>query len=436
MICATSYHENMKLSRMLCLLAAGILYSQTAADPAAVARKGVDLLLSEKYSELFQLFSPQMQKDIPEAALPKIAAQFKGLGTAESIGQPETRKAGPNTIVVIPVKFSGQSFRMQMAVNPEGQLTAMVPIAGEVAWQRPSYSKPDSFSERQVTIGQGDWKLPGVLSLPKGDGPFPAVVLVHGFGPNDRDESVGGTKMFRDLADGLGSRGIVVLRYDKRSRVYGPRWASLPNRTANEETVEDAVAAANVLRAQKEVDPKRIYVLGHDLGGYLAPRIAVEDEKLAGLIILAGHVRPLEDLIVEQAVAAGTTGAKLDALKSQAARVKSLEPADADLPPIMGMPPGYWLDLKGYNPAEDAKKLSLRMLILQGERDSQVPMKDFGIWKTTLGASKPVEAHSYPALNHLFVAGEGKSTEAEYRKPGHVAPEVVDEIAKWISSGA
>jgi len=421
---------------MLCLLAVGVLYAQTAVDPAAVARKGVDLLLTEKYSELFQIFSPQMQKDIPEAALPKIAAQFKGLGAPDSIGQPETRKAGPNTIVMIAVKFSAQSFRMQMAVNAAGQLTAMVPIGGEVAWQRPSYSKPDSFTARPVTVGQGDWKLPGVVNVPKGDGPFPGVVLVHGFGPNDRDETVGGTKMFRDLAEGLASHGIVVLRYDKRSRVYGPKFAGVANRTVHEETVEDAAAAANVLRAQKEVDPKRIYVLGHDLGGYLAPRIAGEDEKLTGLIILAGHVRPLEDLIVDQAVSGGTTGAKLDTLKSQAARVKSLEQADYDLPPIMGMPPAYWLDLKGYSPTEEAKKHPLRVLVLQGERDSQVSMKDFDMWKSALSGNKSVEVHSYPSLNHLFVAGEGKSTEAEYRKPGHVAPEVVDEIAKWLSAGA
>ncbi len=419
---------------MLCLLAAGVLYSQTAVDPAAVARRAVDLLLSEKYPELFQMFSPQMQKDIPEAALPKIAAQFKSLGAPESIGQAQTRRAGPNTVVVIPVNFATQSFRMQMAVNSAGQLAAMVPIAGEVAWQRPAYSKPDAFIERPVTVGDGEWKLPGVLTVPKGAGPFPGVVLVHGFGPNDRDETVGGTKMFRDLAEGLASRGIAVLRYDKRSRVYGPKFAGLANRTVHEETVEDALAAANVLRAQKEVDPKRIYVLGHDLGGYLAPRIAAEDEKLAGLIILAGHVRPLEDLIVEQAVNAGTTGAKLEALKSQAARVKSLEQADADLPPVMGMPPVYWLDLKGYNPAEEAKKLPLRILGLQGGRDSQISMQDFDMWKAALGGTKSAELHSYPALNHLFVAGEGKSTEAEYRKLGHVAPEVVDQIANWISS--
>ena len=97
------------------------------------------------------------------------------------------------------------------------------------------------------------------------------------------------------------------------------------------------------------------------------------------------------------------------------------------------MPPVYWLDLKGYNPAEEVKKLSLRILILQGERDFQVTMKDFDMWKAALGGNKAVELHSYPALNHLFVAGEGKSAEAEYRKPGHVAPEVVEQIAKWIA---
>jgi hypothetical protein len=115
-----------------------------------------------------------------------------------------------------------------------------------------------------------------------------------------------------------------------------------------------------------------------------------------------------------------------------AKRVKSLEPVDADLPPILGMPVSYLLDLKGYDPAAEAKKLAIPMLILQGERDFQSTMKDFALWKAALGARKDVAFHSYPALNHFFVAGEGKSTDAEYRKPGHVAPEVIDEIAKWI----
>jgi fermentation-respiration switch protein FrsA (DUF1100 family) len=99
----------------------------------------------------------------------------------------------------------------------------------------------------------------------------------------------------------------------------------------------------------------------------------------------------------------------------------------------MGEPVAYWLDLKGYDPAALAKKLALPMLILQGERDFQVGMKDFALWKAAVGASKGVTMRSYPALNHLFVAGEGKGTEAEYRKPGHVAPEVIDDIAKFVN---
>ena len=112
--------------------------------------------------------------------------------------------------------------------------------------------------------------------------------------------------------------------------------------------------------------------------------------------------------------------------------MKALDPADADAPSILGMPASYLLDLKGYDPAAQAKKLTIPILILQGERDFQVTMKDFGMWKAALGTRKDVTLQSFPTLNHLFVAGQGKSTEVEYRKPGHVAPEVIDVIAKWV----
>lgn len=424
----------MKLSRLLCVFSAGLLMAQTAPDPGATARKALDLLLGEKYSDLFQMFSPDLQKAIPEASLSKLATtQIKPLGAVEKIGDPSVRKAGTNNIVLIAVKFGAQSVNFQAAINATGQLYIMNLLPGETAWQRPPYSKPDSFRELAVTVGEGAWKLPGTLTVPVGAGPFPGVALVHGSGPNDRDETVGGSRVFKDLAEGLASRGVAVLRYEKRTRQYGAKMAGMHSTTVQEETVDDAVAAANLLRAQKEVDPKRVYVLGHSLGGYVAPRIAEDDGKLAGLVILAGNVRPLEDLIVEQSQSLGMTAAQMESLKALAARVKALEPADADAPNVLGMPVPYLLDLKGYDPAALAKKLTVPMLILQGERDYQVSMKDFALWKAALGTRKDVAFHSYPALNHLFIAGEGKSTEAEYRKPGHVAPEVIDEIAKWIA---
>jgi hypothetical protein len=306
-------------------------------------------------------------------------------------------------------------------------------LPGEVAWQRPAYSKPDSFREREVTVGEGQWKLPGTLTVPAGQGPFPGIVLVHGSGPNDRDETVGGTKVFKDLAEGLASRGVVVLRYEKRTRQYSAAMAALASYTVEQETEEDAIKAAALLRAQPEVNPKRVFVLGHSLGGYVAPRIAEGDGKLAGLIVLAGNVRPVEDLAVEQSEYLGLSADNLKTVKAVAAKIKSLEPGDEDSPPVMGAPVAYWLDLKGYDPAALAKKLALPMLILQGERDFQVGMKDFALWKAAVGANKSVTMRTYPALNHLFVAGEGKGTEAEYRKPGHVAPEVIDDIAKFVA---
>jgi len=421
-----------KLSRVLYVFVACLLLAQTP-DPAAIARKAVDLRLAQKYNDLFQMFSPDLQKAIPLDVLPKLdATQIKPLGAMESMGEPSLRKAGSNTIVTIPVKFANQGMNFVIAINASGQVYIMNVLPGEMTWQRPAYDKADSFRDRQVTIGEGEWKLPGTMCVPTGNGPFAAIVLVQDSGPLDRDETIGGNKVFRDLGEGLASRGIVTLRYEKRTKQYSSKTVGMTGMTVNEEVVDDAAAAAALLRTQKEVDPKRVYVLGHGLGAYVAPRIAEDDGKLAGLILLAGNVRPLEDMMVERSQSQGVTGKQLEDTKMLAARVKALEQADLDAPPILGMPVSYLLDLKGYDPSAAAKKLAVPMLILQGERDYQTTMKDFNLWKSAMAGRKDVTLKSFAPLNHLFVAGEGKSSDAEYRKPGHVAPEVIDTIAGWV----
>jgi uncharacterized protein len=409
-----------------------LLAAQPSPDPTALARKALDHVLAGQYADFLQMSTADVQKSLPEAEMAKLGAMIKTYGALEKIGDPNTLKSGPNSIVVFPARFAAQNINFRIIINASGQVSGFFQLPGGVNWQRPEYSKPDTFKERDVTVGEGEWKLPGTLTVPVGAGPFPAALLIHGSGPNDRDETVGGAKVFKDLAEGLASRGIVVLRYEKRSMQYRARVASIVKLTVQEETVDDAVKAISLLRSLPEVNGSKIFVIGHSLGAYVAPRIAEADGKLAGLVLMAGNVRPLEDLLVEQAEYMGIKGDQLERSKALQAKVKKLEPADEDSPALGGLPVSYWLDLKDYDPAAAAKKLGIPMLILQGERDYQVTMTDFALWKAAVGNSKGVVMKSYPALNHLFVAGAGKSMPAEYGKPGHVAPAVIDDIAKFI----
>ena len=98
----------------------------------------------------------------------------------------------------------------------------------------------------------------------------------------------------------------------------------------------------------------------------------------------------------------------------------------------MGVAASYWLDLRGYHPEQVARGLQQPLLIVRGERDYQITMEDFDAWKKALSGRPNVEFRSYPALNHMFMAGEGPSSDEEYLKPGHVDPRLVDDIATWI----
>jgi uncharacterized protein len=196
------------------------------------------------------------------------------------------------------------------------------------------------------------------------------------------------------------------------------------------------------LRATDGLDPKRVFVLGHSLGGIVAPRIGQAEPQIAGLIILAGCLsRPLEDVWVERARYRLSLKAKpsadekaaLAALESTAAKVKKLTAADVSSSALLqGVPPAWWLDFRQHDPLAIAKGLQQPLLILQGGRDFQTGQVDFDRWKETLGARPKIAFKLYPNLNHFFIAGAGESTPDEYTQPGHVAETVVADVAEWI----
>ncbi|PWT75845.1 MAG: hypothetical protein C5B60_04835, partial [Chloroflexi bacterium] len=227
---------------------------------------------------------------------------FQQQGSVSAVPTPQ------GLVQVVTCVFEGGSLDVNISCNDEGQVTGLTitPVGvveqqANATYEPPPYSKPERFQEEEVQVGQGEWVLPGTLSLPRGDGPWPAVVLVAGSGPQDRDETIPPNKPFRDLAWGLASEGVAVLRYDKRTKVYAARLQTeRETLTVKEEVLDDALEAVILLRARPEIDVAQVFVLGHSLGGYLTPRLGAADPKIAGLIFLAGSARPLEDVILDQ----------------------------------------------------------------------------------------------------------------------------------------
>ena len=415
-------------------------------DLTDLAKEFVELLAKEEFTEAVKNFDSTMKGALPEE---KLRETWKSLIRQ---GGPFRRQIGIRTekflqhdIVFVTCKFEKSILDVQVVFSSAKQITGLwfVPSQVFLEYKPPAYAKPDSFREKEVVVGTGEWALPATLTLPVGDGPFPAVVLVHGSGPLDRDETVGPNKPFRDLAWGLASKGIAVLRYEKRTKVHAAKFVPIKESiTVKEETIEDALEAVSLLRRREEIDAQKIFVLGHSLGGMLIPRIGKLDPQITGFIVMAGVTRPLEEVILEQMTyifsldgnISESEKALLENVKLQVAKVKDPKLSEAtpsaDLP--LGVSSKYWLDLRGYNPPEVARNIKQPMLILQGARDYQVTMEDFQGWKKALSSRENVEFKLYPKLNHLFIEGEGKITPAEYLNRGNVTEIVIDDIANWI----
>ncbi len=421
-------------------------HGQNRPAPTVIGRKALDHLLAENFPELITMFNNVMKANLTlEVLHSRVASELEGFGKVESVGEPIWRRDETRTLISFPVVFSKTKVNIELDIDGSGQLAAIhfrppdSPLPP--GWQHPSYSQPKSFREREVSLGSAPWRLGGTLTVPIEKGPFPALVLVHGPGPNDRDESIRANKVFADIAEGLSSRGIAVLRYDKRSKAYGHEMSE-NEFTLREETIDDALSAAAFLRLQPEVSPSQVYLLGHSLGGYAAPRIARQDGKLAGLIFLAANARPIEEVVLDETEYLAAAGVlqpdqarnRLNYLKIEMGKIKALQPGAENPPVVMGLPSAWLLDVRGYDPAAQASRLSIPLLFLQGERDFQVSMKDFDRWRSALANRSNASFRSYPDLNHLFMHGEGTSVPTEYLTPGNVSSAVIDDIAKWIAA--
>jgi len=435
---------------LLILFSLANVFAQNIGDNVFKAKTFVDLLAKKDFQTAETYFSDEVKAQLSVEKLAEVLNSLTPqVGNFKGQTGVKTEKINDMEVVVITVEFEKANLDFQISFDKNGKIggfffkPSQTPSKNAETYKAPEYVQPDAFQEKEVTVGAGEWTLPATLTTPVGKGNFPVVVLVHGSGANDRDETHlnPANKPFKDLAWGLASKGIAVLRYEKRTKQYARQFAAIKNFTVKEETVDDALAAVELLRKTPQINPKKIYVLGHSLGGYLIPRIGARDTKIAGFISLAGATRPLEDMILEQnnhfAMLDGAVSkdeqAGLNQLKQLVTKIKSLKESDRNSTEFyFGAPAAYYLDLKNYNPPQEAKSLKQPILILQGERDYQVTMTDFQNWKNALGNKKSVTFKTYPKLNHLFMPGEGIPSPADYEKTNHVSAEVIGDIAAWI----
>ncbi len=298
---------------LLVIFSQSIASAEEPSKHVEMAKTFVTQMAGGQFDKAVEPFDQTMSQALPAEKLKPIwDGLIKENGAFQRITETRTEKYLQYDMVFVTCEFQHGMLDAKVVFTSGNKIAGLFFLPSG-KYKPPSYADFSKFEEKEIQIGKGIWSLPGTLSLPKGDGPFPAVILVHGSGPLDRDETIGPNKPFRDLAHGLASRGIAVLRYEKRTKEHQIMMAMMvSNITVKEETVDDVVSAFEALASQDKIDSKRIVVLGHSLGGMLIPRIALAEDKISGFISLAGSTMPLEDLVLEQTRYIMSQDGKLD----------------------------------------------------------------------------------------------------------------------------
>jgi uncharacterized protein len=426
---------------LLCLMFA----ISARAEPTTACRAHGQTALAAwtqgNYPGVVKDFAPDTAAQVTAEKLKEVWTQLQGMaGAFRKLGDLQPRTIAGHALLAANMDFANLSFAALIDCDAQDRITTfrILPMSAlsETAPQ------PSAGVEHAVQIASPLGPLPGTLVVPKGSGPFPAVLLVVGSGPMDRDETIGPNKPFRDLAEGLASAGIASLRYDKRANAYGKQMAG-KDVTVDESVTDDAVTALQLLAKQPSIDPSRLFVLGHSLGAAMAPRIAQRDPQLAGAILLAAPAKLTLDTVIRQmrylGPLQGASPEQMDKLLAPVIQARDVvahaDPAHPPAGQVLNGPLSFWMSLRDYDPIATAKDLSKPILVLQGGHDYQVlPQQDFVQWQNAFAHDPLVKLIQYPGLSHLFMPGGTPPSPADYMKPGHVDARIVSDIVSWIKA--
>jgi uncharacterized protein len=413
-------------------------------------QKVLDMLLLENWADLRRQFNPILQFILPETLLSKGWSVLTIThGPLRNFGAPIISSGWWFTSAKVPVHFARGNLAMTMTLTPYGGLVGLrlIPLSlagfGE-AWKQPSYSIDCRSRSEDLQLGS-KYKVSGLLTLPEHPGLYPVVILLAGSGPCDRDSTVGAKKPFADLALGLAASGVASIRFDKVTLTHGSRLNNSTSITLTDEYMDQALDAIFVALNHVEIDKDSIYVLGHSLGGIVAPRMALTNSSVRGCIVMAGPVDPIYRAYIRQLRYLGSLSGELSDAAKQAIE-EAVSAADrADSPELnlrtkastlpFGLPASYWLDCREFLPTNTLVGFKKPIFVLQGSRDYQVsPLDDYSKWVSALEQNENAKLRLYDKLDHTFCAGKDASTPADYDVAGNVEEAVVRDIAQWIQS--
>ena len=402
----------------------------TVSHHLAFSKEDYESLISD-YSytnDMLDVISKEMYKQTKDT-----------LSTGEliEIKQPFIYEVQGYLLVSLPVVYESKSFNYNLVFDDQNLIAGS--NIGDYK-EDTTFQLPIGIKEILLVAEVNDMALDGILTTPVDGSNFPCVILVHGSGPSDKDETILGNKPFRDIAWGLAKQGIASYRYDKASYAFPEKFKSNFEMTLYDETINDAVDIYNMIKKLEGINSEEVYILGHSLGGNVIPLIA-EEINAKGYIIMAGNTRPLNELIIEQVnylvnvddVVTEDEQAYVTLTEAEIMKLEDLNSLDKDTL-VMGAFPAYWEFILSYDPVKHAKAINEKVLVLQGMRDYQVTMDDYNLWLEAFSNSENWTFKLYKSLNHLMISGEGKPSNIEYSNPGNVDDVVIKDIARWINS--
>ena len=444
--------------RKLMILLLCLLVALPVSGEAALEGKAMELLDHMKAGDEDAVLA-MMDDSMKGAMKGQVKALWDSLlasfGAFQEAGARRASSAEGYDVIELTLVFDRAKLIQRTVFDGGGRVAGLFFVPGEVAEK--AGALPAGVSEQAVTVDAGTgFPLEGTLTLPEDGKIIAGLVLVQGSGPSDRDEKVYANVPFQDLAWGLASRGIAVLRFDKRTFVHGQRIAQSPDYaifTVDEETALDAAAAVSLLKNREELAGKKVFILGHSLGGMLTAYINTLGAGADGYINLAGSPRKLwqisadqNEMMAQEMEAAGDSatagqirqgvGAEIE--KAQGLLSLSDEEAKAPGNLVMGLPAWYQRHLAGIDAAALHLADGLPVLILHGGKDRQITMTDYTLWQERLKAHPDASFKLYPELNHLFGQFEGElppfsQISLEYSQRTPIPDMVMDDIAQWIS---